>query len=157
MTIDVFGLVPGDAAAPRPAREVGGGEPRLSTTFAAGEESMSFGAAPFFVAPPAEVVAPLDKVDAAVRRGDSARLEVVVRTRKVGHFFPGGTVDAFDVWVELEVVDSNGKTILHSGFLDDPRLPDRPGAGVSDRKGASGPVERGRTSTAACSSTSTAT
>ena len=135
VTIDVFGLVPGDVAAPGRGAK-GGGEARLSSTFAQGEESMSFGAAPFFVAAPPEVVGPLDKVDAAVRRGDSARLEVVVRTRKVGHFFPGGTVDAFDVWVEVEAVDSNGKTVLHSGFLDDPRLPDRPGAGVSDRKGA---------------------
>jgi tetratricopeptide (TPR) repeat protein len=47
------------------------------------------------------------------------RLEVVVRTRKVGHFFPGGTVDAFDVWVELEAVDAKGKTILHSGSVGD--------------------------------------
>ena len=63
-----------------------------------------------------------------LRRGESARLDVVVRTRKVGHFFPGGTVDAFDVWVELEVVDSNGKEIFHSGSLDD---------------GGKGPVEPG--------------
>ena len=40
-----------------------------------------------------------------VRRGDSVRVEVVVRTRKVGHFFPGGTVDAQEAWVELEAVD----------------------------------------------------
>ncbi len=78
------------------------------------------------------MVAPLDEVDAALRRGDTARLEVVVRTRRVGHFFPGGTVDAFDVWVELEVVDSNGKKILHSGFTEDGpdgrRGPVEPGA-----------------------------
>jgi tetratricopeptide (TPR) repeat protein len=42
-----------------------------------------------------------------------------VRTRKVGHFFPGGTVDAFDVWVELEAVDNKGQTILHSGLVED--------------------------------------
>jgi len=42
----------------------------------------------------APVVAPLGKLDAALRRGDSARVEVVVRTRNIGHFFPGGTVDA---------------------------------------------------------------
>ena len=128
VTIDVFGLVPGEPE-PRAARAVAGGEPRLSTTFAAGEESMSFGAAPAFVSPAAEVVAPLDKVDAALRRGDSARLDVVVRTRRVGHFFPGGTVDAFDVWVELEVVDSNGKKIFHSGSVgEDGRGPVEPGA-----------------------------
>jgi Tfp pilus assembly protein PilF len=53
----------------------------------------------------------------------------VVRTRKVGHFFPGGTVDAFDVWVELEVVDSNRRRVLHSGYVEDGgRGPVEPGA-----------------------------
>ena len=128
VTIDVFGLVPGEPEA-RATRTVAGGEPRLSTTFAAGEESMSFGAAEAVLTPAAEVVAPLDKVDAALRRGDSGRLDVVVRTRRVGHFFPGGTVDAFDVWVELEVVDSNGKKIFHSGSVGaDGRGPVEPGA-----------------------------
>ena len=32
-------------------------------------------------------------------------MDVVVRTRKVGHFFPGGTVDAFDCWLELYAMD----------------------------------------------------
>ncbi|HWC76592.1 MAG TPA: tetratricopeptide repeat protein, partial [Blastocatellia bacterium] len=49
----------------------------------------------------------------------SLRVEVVLRTRKVGHFFPGGTVDAFDVWVELEAVDEKGRTIFHSGLVED--------------------------------------
>ena len=131
VTIDVFGLVPG-APESRAARAVGAGEPRLASTFAAGEEEAGFGASAAFVSAPAEVVAPLDKVDAALRRGDSARLEVVVRTRRVGHFFPGGTVDAFDVWVELEAIDSNGKAIFHSGLVepapDGGRGPVEPGA-----------------------------
>ena len=54
-----------------------------------------------------------------VRRGESVRVDVVVRTRNVGHFFPGGTVDAFDVWVELEAVDDRGQVLLHSGFVED--------------------------------------
>ena len=78
--------------------------------------------------PPAEVLAPLDKIQATVRRGESVRVEVVVRTRKVGHFFPGGTVDAFDVWVELEAVDDKGRVLLHSGAVAD---------------GGKGPVEPG--------------
>jgi hypothetical protein len=77
-----------------------------------------------------------------VRRGESVRVEVVVRTRKVGHFFPGGTVDAFDVWVELEAVDDRGRVLLHSGALE---------GGDAARS------IRARTSTAACSSTSAAT
>ncbi len=127
VSIDVFGLVPGEEGSPAAGKAVAG-LPQLSSSFAQGEESGSFGAQRAFVRPAAEVVAPLDRVDAALRRGDSARLEVVVRTRKVGHFFPGGTVDAFDVWVELEASDSNGKKIFHSGFTeDDPRGPGRRG------------------------------
>jgi tetratricopeptide (TPR) repeat protein len=58
-------------------------------------------------------------VDATVARGESVRVEVVVRTRKVGHFFPGGTVDAQEAWVELEATDDRGRSLLHSGSVQD--------------------------------------
>jgi tetratricopeptide (TPR) repeat protein len=121
VTIDVFGLVraPEDAAEPVPSKATPSAEQRLHSTFAVGEESMDFGATRAFLAEPRPVIAPLDKVNAVVRRGESVRLEVVLRTRKVGHFFPGGTVDAFDVWVELEVEDDRGRKILHSGLVED--------------------------------------
>jgi Tfp pilus assembly protein PilF len=120
----------------RPAAGLPGGgneqsaEPRLSSTFAVGEESAQFGATGgASSAPPAQVLAPLDRIPVAVRRGESVRVEVVVRTRKVGHFFPGGTVDAFDVWVELEAVDDRGSVLLHSGeAADEGRGPVEPGA-----------------------------
>jgi Flp pilus assembly protein TadD len=52
-----------------------------------------------------------------------------VRTRKVGHFFPGGTVDAFDVWLELQATDEKGQTIFWSGKVeDDGKGPVEPGA-----------------------------
>jgi tetratricopeptide (TPR) repeat protein len=118
ISVDVFGvtraLEPSSEAA-RPAP----GEPRVASTFAVGEESAAFGAPRATTAPPADVLAPLDKMPVAVRRGESLRVEVVVRTRKVGHFFPGGTVDAFDVWVELEAVDDRGRVLLHSGAAAD--------------------------------------
>ncbi|HYT66515.1 MAG TPA: tetratricopeptide repeat protein [Vicinamibacterales bacterium] len=120
VSVDVFGLV--RTAGPTPIEALpkrADAEPRLSSTFAVGEESMNYGGAQAFAAPAAEVLAPLDKLDVTVRRGDSVRVDVVVRTRKVGHFFPAGTVDAFDVWVELEAVDDKGRTILHSGAVAD--------------------------------------
>src|SRR4051812_15433992 len=130
VSVDIFGIVrssPSEAAAA--GRSQSSTEPRTASTFAVGEESINFGAAQNFLAPAADVIAPLGKVDAAVRRGDSVRVEVVVRTRKVGHFFPGGTVDAFDVWVELEAVDEHGRTLLHSGeAADGGRGPVDPGA-----------------------------
>jgi tetratricopeptide (TPR) repeat protein len=41
-----------------------------------------------------------------------------VRTRKIGHFFPGGTVDAFDIWLELQAKDADGRVIYWSGKVE---------------------------------------
>ena len=128
ISVDVFGLVRGGEDETRDMRQAAAADPAIASTFAVGEESMHLGAQQVFVGAPREVVAPLDRVTPVVRRGESVRIEVVVRTRKVGHFFPGGTVDAFDVWVELEAVDERGRTIHHSGWVED---------------GGNGPVEPG--------------
>ena len=128
VTVDLFGFVRGGANDAAAERSIVNADQDLASTFAVGEESMNFGARQAFIARPAEVVAPLGNVDAVVRAGESIRLEVVVRTRKVGHFFPGGTVDAFDVWVEIEAVDERGRTVFHSGAVEN---------------GGKGPVESG--------------
>ena len=65
------------------------------------------------------VTAPLNRVQPALRRGDTVRVDVVVRTKKVGHFFPGGTVDAYDTWLELKGTDDKGQTIFWSGMVED--------------------------------------
>ncbi len=128
LSVDIFGLVP--QAPEAPERGVTGraeGGPKLATTFAVGEEAMAMGGG--VVRPAAPVLAPLDTAQPLVRPGDTVRVEVVVRTRKIGHFFPGGTVDAFDVWVELEAQDEQGRTIFHSGYVEDGgRGPVEPGA-----------------------------
>ena len=127
ISVDVFGIARVAETAP-PPQAVQSAEATLSSTFAVGEESARFGARGVVTTPAAEVIAPLDLAPVPVRRGESVRVEVVVRTRKVGHFFPGGTVDAFDVWVELEAVDDRGQVLLHSGAAAD---------------GGSGPVDPG--------------
>jgi tetratricopeptide (TPR) repeat protein len=122
VTVDIFGL----AQEPAESGEEGGPSggrpetPQLSSSFAVGEES-SAGLAGAGVSglPVAPLMAPLGRVQASVRRGDTVRVEVVVRTRKVGHFFPGGTVDAFDCWVELEAHDNHGHTVFWSGEAAD--------------------------------------
>ena len=119
VSVDIFGIARVDEPAAPPARARRAAEPTLSSTFAVGEESASFGARMGVAVPVAEVTAPLDIQPVEVRRGESVRVEVVVRTRKVGHFFPGGTVDAFDVWVEFEAVDDAGRVLLHSGAAAD--------------------------------------
>jgi len=66
-----------------------------------------------------QLTAPLDRTSASVHAGQTYRLDVVVRTRKLGHFFPGGTVDAFDCWLELIATGANGRTIFWSGRAED--------------------------------------
>ncbi len=127
VTVDIFAISPAGRKQAETKRE-GYPKQELSTTFAVGEEadvSLPTG-------PSGEVrslTAPLGRVDASVRRGDDVLVDVVVRTRKVGHFFPGGTVDAFDVWLELQAVDDKGQTIFWSGKVeDDGKGPVEPGA-----------------------------
>ena len=118
ISVDVFAIARGAEPPPERAGRQNASELRTATTFAVGEESAQAGA-PATLSAAAAVFGPLDKMAVPVRRGESVRVEVVVRTRKVGHFFPGGTVDAFDVWVELEAVDDRGRVLLHSGALRD--------------------------------------
>ena len=95
-----------------------GNQSELSTTFAVGEEAETK------ITPASEpevlpITAPLNRVQPSVRRGDTVRVDVVVRTKKIGHFFPGGTVDAYDTWLELKGTDEKGQTIFWSGSVED--------------------------------------
>jgi tetratricopeptide (TPR) repeat protein len=113
LSIDIFAL--------SPARQVKAGaavQNEVSTTFAVGEEAEAT-VTPGEVGEAVPVTAPLDRVHPSVRRGDTVLVDVVVRTKRVGHFYPGGTVDAFDNWVELKGVDDKGQTVFWSGMVED--------------------------------------
>lgn len=104
---------------------------RVASTFAEGDElGFAVGRTAGYTEPRA-VLAPIDRVKPTVRRGDTVRVDVVVRTKKVGHFFPGGTVDAFDVWVELKAEDENGRVLFWSGYVP------------QDEQGRKGPADPG--------------
>jgi Tfp pilus assembly protein PilF len=129
LTVDIFALSPASAAVKAGAVA----EHELATTFAVGEEAeakITPGTAGEATAPvTAPVTAPLNRVQPAVRRGDTVRVDVVVRTKRIGHFFPGGTVDAYDTWLELKGVDDKGQTIFWSGMVaDDGKGPVEKGA-----------------------------
>src|SRR6266700_5869586 len=111
LSVDIFAISP-EAAPLKPGATT---QSELSTTFAVGEEAESKVNAETAgeVAP---VTAPLNLVHPALRRGDTVRVDVVVRTKKIGHFFPGGTVDAYDTWLELKCTDDKGQTIFWSGM-----------------------------------------
>ncbi|MBV8202584.1 MAG: tetratricopeptide repeat protein [Acidobacteria bacterium] len=133
ITVDIFAISPEDAAGPGAQmirriedREAG---PQLASTFAVGEEAQQTG--PATLREVGKLAAPLDVAAAAgfaARPGSTVRVDVVARTRTIGHFFPGGTVDAFDVWLELVGRDATGRVIYWSGAVED---------------GGKGPVEPG--------------
>jgi tetratricopeptide (TPR) repeat protein len=133
LTVDIFAISPEDAAGPgaqmiRRAEDREAG-PQLASTFAVGDEAQVSG--PAVLREVGRLAAPLDVVAKggfAARPGSTVRVDVVARTRTVGHFFPGGTVDAFDVWLELVGKDATGKIVYWSGAVED---------------GGKGPVEPG--------------
>ena len=114
LSVDIFALSPAQA----PLKAGANTQTDLSTTFAVGEEAetkvTSQGGGET-----TPITAPLNRVQPALRRGDTVRVDVVVRTKKVGHFFPGGTVDAYDAWLELKGTDDKGQTVFWSGMVED--------------------------------------
>jgi tetratricopeptide (TPR) repeat protein len=117
VTVDIFAMSPETGN----SSEGGGayGQSDMSTAFAVGEEAETNTPVAAGGGSARAITAPLNRVNATVRRGDTERVDVVVRTRKVGHFFPGGTIDAYDTWVELKAVDDKGQTLFWSGKVED--------------------------------------
>jgi tetratricopeptide (TPR) repeat protein len=114
LSVDIFAL-----SKARPEKNAGAvPQTDLATTFAVGEEAETK-VASISDAPVVPITAPLNRVQAAVRRGDTVQVDVVVRTRTIGHFFPGGTVDAYDTWLELKGTDDKGHTVFWSGKVED--------------------------------------
>src|SRR5438067_10276290 len=109
LSVDIFALSPESMQ----AKAIATPQSDIQTTFAVGEEAESKIAAATTEASP--ISAPLNRVQPVLRRGDTVRVDVVVRTKKIGHFFPGGTVDAYDTWLELKATDDKKQTIFWSG------------------------------------------
>ncbi len=128
VSVDIFAASPIDERAERtPMVRRSGVVIEAMSSFAVGEEAEQN--APVVIREVGEVAAPLDRAAPILTPGSTVRLDVVVRTRKIGHFFPGGTVDAFDVWLEVVGRDADGRTIFWSGRVaDDGRGPVEPGA-----------------------------
>jgi tetratricopeptide (TPR) repeat protein len=124
VSVDIFAVTPAERVSTPMLRRAEG--PSAMTTFAVGEEAEQL--APAVLREVGHVAAPIDRTSPLVAAGSTVRVDVVVRTRRIGHLFPGGTVDAFDVWLELEARDATGAVIFWSGAVED---------------GGRGPVEEG--------------
>ncbi len=118
ISVDIFAASPADDAPQAQMVRRANSEPQAMTTFAVGEEA-EHGTGGYFLREVSKVAAPLDVAQPKLQPGSTVRMDVVVRTRKIGHFFPGGTVDAFDVWLELQGRDATGKVIYWSGAVED--------------------------------------
>ena len=131
ITVDIFAVAPIDekSEGTRMIRRAGGEPPQAATSFAVGEEAEQSG--PVILRDVGQIAAPINKAAPPIPAGTTVRVDVVVRTRTIGHFFPGGTVDAFDVWLELQGKDADGNIVYWSGQVQD------------DPNGGKGPVEEG--------------
>jgi tetratricopeptide (TPR) repeat protein len=127
ITVDIFAASPADDHNGHSAMLRRNDSPQVNSTFAVGEEAEQQGDA--VIREVGKLAAPLDSSGAKLQPGSNVRLDVVVRTRKIGHFFPGGTVDAFDAWLELQGRDADGRVIFWSGNVaGGGRGPVEPGA-----------------------------
>ncbi len=128
ITVDLFAAGPveeakGQVEMQRRAADV----PAAASTFAVGEEAEQSG--PVVLREVGKLAAPLDAPGICFAPGSSVRVDAVVRTRKIGHFFPAGTVDGYDVWLEFQARDASGRVLAWSGSVgDDGRGPVEPGA-----------------------------
>jgi tetratricopeptide (TPR) repeat protein len=100
--------------------------PALASTFAVGEEAEQTG--PAVIREVGKIAAPIGTPGVRFQPGSTVRVDAVVRTRKIGHFFPAGTVDGYDVWLEFQARDANGRVFAWSGNVEN---------------GDRGPVDRG--------------
>jgi len=118
ITVDLFAASPiEDAKGQTEMRRRSDSGPALASTMAVGEEGESHGQ--ILMREVGQVAAPIDRAGVTFQPGTSVRVDAVVRTRKIGHFFPGGTVDAFDIWLELQGKDADGKVVFWSGYVED--------------------------------------
>jgi Flp pilus assembly protein TadD len=119
MTVDLFAVSQVDDAkvAVHMKRTAGDNVPTSQSMFGVGEESDANG--PVTIRDVGKIMAPLNAPGVALQPGSVVRVDAVVRTKKIGHFFPAGTVDAYDVWLEFQARDATGKILAWSGKVDD--------------------------------------
>jgi tetratricopeptide (TPR) repeat protein len=126
ISVDIFAVSPVDEGRGQTAMLRRSDSVQANSGFAVGEEAEQ--SAPALVREVGKLSAPIGAAETRLEPGTTARVDVVVRTRKIGHFFPAGTVDSFDTWLELQATDDTGRVVFWSGKVED---------------GGKGPVEAG--------------
>lgn len=114
ITLDIFAasLMTERESAPAAAEAVAS----VATVIAAHDEWSRI----LVAAPPRDsLLVPITGEIPILQRGRSVRLEVVVRSRDIGHYFPAGAADLAQAWLEIKVVDDAGKIVFWSGARRD--------------------------------------
>jgi Flp pilus assembly protein TadD len=117
ITVDLFAASPVESTKGDVEMQRRADAPSAASTFAVGEEAEQSG--PVTLREVGKLAAPIDAPGVAFAPGSTVRVDAVVRTRKIGHFFPAGTVDGFDVWLEFQARDANGRILAWSGSVED--------------------------------------
>ena len=118
ITVDLFAAAPvEEVKGETPMVRRGNDAAAVASTFAVGEEAEQTG--PVTLREVGKLAAPIDAPGVRVQPGTTVRVDAVVRTRKIGHFFPAGTVDAYDVWLEFKAFDAKGRVLAWSGSVED--------------------------------------
>ena len=58
-----------------------------------------------------------DRVSLDLQLAEGGELDVILRSRGIGHRFPGGTMDSNEVWIEVRALDDAGRVVGESGAL----------------------------------------
>ncbi|MFQ5631618.1 MAG: tetratricopeptide repeat protein, partial [bacterium] len=61
------------------------------------------------------VLAPLKDNKMPFEPGESIRIDVLVKSKNIGHAFPAGSPGAAEAWLEIQVKDNAGNLIYHTG------------------------------------------
>jgi hypothetical protein len=119
LRVDIFALTePSPLPAAQESAPLDRQVPETASTFAVGEEQQMDVGAGGLTTSVQDITGDLSDDMPLLEPGSTARLDVVVRTLGLGHFFPTGTVDAQEAWLELKATDSNGRVILWSGHVE---------------------------------------
>ncbi len=117
ITVDLFAATPVEnLKGQTEMRRRSADAPALASTFAVGEEAEQTG--PAVIREVGKIAAPIGTPGVRFQPGSTVRVDAVVRTRKIGHFFPAGTVDGYDVWLEFQARDGNGHVFASSGRVE---------------------------------------
>ena len=117
ISVDLFAASPVEDERGTTMRRRASDAPQIASTFAVGEEAEQQG--PVTIREVGRIAAPLGGSDICLQPGSTVRVDAVVRTRKIGHFFPAGTVDVFDIWLEFQARDARGRILAWSGRVED--------------------------------------